>query len=90
MPVDSVGMTTRPPGEESLHAIGVLTRSTAHDLNNCMAAIMTYAELVLESISDTHPLREEVEAILCAGRRVILKTRELDHLARKLAPVGQS
>jgi hypothetical protein len=90
MPVDSVGMTTPPPGAESLHAIGVLTRSTAHDLNNCMAAIMTYAELVLESIPDTHPLREEVQAILCAGRRVILKTRELDHLARKLAPVGQS
>jgi signal transduction histidine kinase len=83
-------MMTPSAGAESLHAIGVLTRSTTHDLNNCMAAIMSFAELVLDSIPETHPLREEVQAILSAGNRVIVKTRELDHLARKLAPIGQS
>ena len=81
-------MTRQPEGADNLHAIGVLTRSTAHDLNNYMAAIMSFAELVLEAMPDTHPIREDVQSILCAGRRVVLKTRELDQLARKLAPIG--
>ncbi len=83
-------MTPEHQGAESLHAIGVLTRSTAHDLNNYMAAIMSFAELVLEAIPATHPLREEVQEILCTGERVISRTRELDQLARKLAPIGRS
>ncbi len=81
-------MTPEPPSRETLHAIGVLTRSTTHDLNNCMAAIMSFAELVLEDMGQEHPLRDKVQGILCAGRRVILKTRELDAMARKLAPIG--
>ena len=83
-------MTPEQPSGDNLHAIGVLTRSTAHDLNNYMAAIMSFAELVLDDMPAAHPLRREVQGILNAGRRVITKTRELDQLARKLAPIGQS
>ena len=81
-------MQPEQPSAENLHAIGVLTRSTTHDLNNYMAAIMSFAELVLEDMDEEHPLREKVQGILCAGRRVILKTRELNEMARKLAPIG--
>jgi signal transduction histidine kinase len=83
-------MTPDEPAAESLHAIGVLTRSTAHDLNNYMAAIMSFAELVLEDMPAEHPMRREVQGIICAGRNVITKTRELDQLARVLAPIGRS
>jgi signal transduction histidine kinase len=83
-------MTPDQPSAENLHAIGVLTRSTTHDLNNYMAAIMSFAELVLESMPDAHPLRAEVHGILNAGKRVICKTRELNDIARKLAPIGLS
>ena len=83
-------MTGQPEGADNLHAIGVLTRSTAHDLNNYMAAIMSFAQLVLEALPEQHPLRGEVQGILCTGRRVILKTRELSQMAGKLAPAGQS
>ena len=76
--------------DESLHALGVLTRSTTHDLNNYMAAILSFAELVLEDMPAEHPLRREMHGILSAGRNVVNKTRELDQLARKLAPIGQS
>ena len=82
-----------PPEQASadnLHAIGVLTRSTAHDLNNYMAAIMSFAELVLDDMPAGHPMRREMQGILCAGHSVIAKTRELDQLARKLAPIGKS
>ena len=83
-------MTPDQPGAENLHAIGVLTRSTTHDLNNCMSAIMAFAELVLESLPESHPVREQVQGILSTGRRVVVKTRELDMIARKLAPIGRS
>ena len=83
-------MTPEQGGADNLHALGVLTRSTTHDLNNYMAAIMSFAELVLEDLPAEHPLRNEVQSILCAGRSAIMKTRELDQLARSLAPVGQS
>jgi signal transduction histidine kinase len=83
-------MTPEQDGAENLHAIGVLTRSTTHDLNNCMSAIMAFAELVLETLPDSHPVREQVQGILSTGKRVIVRTRELDQIARKLAPIGQS
>ena len=83
-------MTAEQPTADNLHAIGVLTRSTTHDLNNYMAAIMSFAELVLESMPAAHPLRNEVYGILNAGHRVISKTRELNAIASKLAPIGQS
>ena len=83
-------MTPEPLSVENLHAIGVLTRSTTHDLNNYMAAIMSFAELVLEDLPDSHPLRDKIQGILFAGRRAVLKTRELNEMARKLAPIGAS
>jgi len=74
---------------KALEAFGVLTRSTTHDLNNQMAAIMTFADLVLEALPDSHPIRHEVEEIRIAGERAVAKTRELALLARRLAPIGR-
>jgi signal transduction histidine kinase len=88
--VESVSMTPEPAITENLHAIGVLTRSTTHDLNNYMAAIMSFAELVLEAMPESHPLRNEVHGILNASHRAIVKTRELNEFASKLAPIGLS
>jgi signal transduction histidine kinase len=69
-----------------LEAIGVLTRSATHDLNNHMAAILSFAELVLEALPVDHPLRADVEEIRTAGFRAVTRTRELDRLARQLTP----
>jgi len=71
-----------------LEAIGVLTRSAAHDLNNHMAAILSFAELVLESLPENHAAREDLEEIRSAGLRAVARTRELDKLARELSPIG--
>jgi signal transduction histidine kinase len=73
-----------------LEAIGVLTRSATHDLNNHMAAILSFAELVLEALPEDHPLRADVEEIRTAGFRAVARTRELDRVARQLAPVGRA
>jgi signal transduction histidine kinase len=73
-----------------LEAIGLLTRSATHDLNNYMSAILSFSELVLEALPPEHPLREDVEEIRDAGLRAIARTRELDQLARQLSPLGRA
>jgi hypothetical protein len=78
-------MTT---AQDALQAIGVLTRSTTHDLNNQIAAILTFADLILEVLPKDHGVRAEVEEIRLAGKRAIMQSRELDRMARKLAPAG--
>ena len=70
---------------QRLEAIGILTRSATHDLNNHMAAILSFAELVLEALPVEHPLRADVEEIRTAGFRAVARTRELDRLARQLS-----
>jgi signal transduction histidine kinase len=72
-----------------LESLGVLTRSATHDLNNQMAAIMTFADLVLEALPASHPIRYEVEEIRLAGERAVAKTRELALLARRLSPTAR-
>jgi hypothetical protein len=71
-----------------LEAIGVLTRSATHDNNNHMAAILSFAELVLETLPANHESREDIEEIRAAGMRAVARTRELDRLARELSPIG--
>ena len=75
---------------KALEAFEVLTRSTTHDLNNQMAAIMTFADLVLEALPPAHPIRADVEEIRSAGEKAIAKTRELSMLARRIAPAKQA
>jgi signal transduction histidine kinase len=81
MPVPDQGTVER------LAALGVLTRSATHDLNNHMAAILSFAELVLEALPDDHPLRADIEEVRHAGVRAVARTRELDRMARQLTPI---
>jgi hypothetical protein len=74
---------------DALEAFGVLTRSTTHDLNNQMAAIMTFADLVLEALPPAHPIRADIEEIRSAGAKAIAKTRELSMFVRRLMPPGK-
>lgn len=71
-----------------LEALGLLTRTATHDLNNHMAAILSFTELVLEALPEDHPLRADVEEIRTAGVRAVARTRELNRLARQLTPTS--
>lgn len=87
--VDSVSMPSDLADTiKRLEALGVLTRTATHDLNNHMAAILSFAELVLEALPVDHPLRADVEEIRTAGFRAVARTRELNRLARQLTPTG--
>jgi signal transduction histidine kinase len=73
-----------------LEAMGVLTRSATHDLNNHIAAMLTFLELVLESLPTDHPTREDIEEIRASGERAIARTRELDRISRELSPIAKA
>ncbi len=71
-----------------LAALGLVARSTVHEVNNQMVAILGLAELLLEGLPDQAELRDDLAEIRDAGNRVIAKTRELARAARELAPLG--
>jgi len=52
-----------------MEAIGTLAGGIAHDFNNILAAILGYAEMANDDISDLSPAKFEVEQILKAGSR---------------------
>ncbi len=81
---------TSEQAADSLEAIALLTRSAAHDINNHMPAILSLAELVLETLPEGHAAREDIEEIRAAGLRAVARTRELDRMARQLAPIGRA
>jgi two-component system cell cycle sensor histidine kinase/response regulator CckA len=80
---------TRNKLEEQLHhaqkmeAIGRLAGGVAHDFNNILTAVMSYAGLALDGVSPGHPVRDELEGIQKTARRGAELTRQLLAFARK-------
>jgi len=66
-----------------LEAVGRLAGGIAHDFNNMLAVILGQAELVLEALLPTSPLRENVQEIQRAAERSAEVTRQLLTFARK-------
>ena len=54
---------------QKMEAIGTLAGGIAHDFNNILAAVMGYAEIALEEVSEDHQLKLRLERILNAGSR---------------------
>jgi two-component system cell cycle sensor histidine kinase/response regulator CckA len=71
-----------------LQAMGLLTRSAMHELNNHMTAIVGFAELVLDQLPEGDPLREDLEQIRMSTRNAVETARELSLLGRALSPLG--
>jgi signal transduction histidine kinase len=68
---------------QRLEAVGRLAGGVAHDFNNLVAAILSYADLILHSlpIGDAH--RDDVEEIKRAGRHAAELTRQLVAFSRQ-------
>jgi PAS domain S-box-containing protein len=68
---------------QKMDAVGRLAGGVAHDFNNLLLIISAYAELMLDSLAGTHPLRRNVSEIITASRRAADLTRQLLAFGRK-------
>jgi PAS domain S-box-containing protein len=68
---------------QKMEAVGRLAGGVAHDFNNALQIILTYAEMLEERLADDPLGFEHNREILSAGRRAALLTRQLLALSRK-------
>lgn len=54
---------------EKMAAVGMTAGGVAHDLNNILAGLVSYPELLLDSLPDDNKIRGQIEAILESGKR---------------------
>jgi signal transduction histidine kinase len=69
---------------QRLEAVGHLAGGVAHDFNNVLAAILSYADLAADSIREPGPLAD-LESIQTAARRGAGLTRQLLQFSRREA-----
>lgn len=72
-----------------MESIGVLAGGVAHDLNNILAGIVGYPELLLRKLPPDSELRLPLEAIQDSGRRAAMVVADLLTVARSVARVWE-
>jgi signal transduction histidine kinase/CheY-like chemotaxis protein len=68
---------------QKMDAIGNLAGGVAHDFNNILTIITSYAELALDSVPHESPLESKLQEILQAAHRAAELTRQLLGFGRK-------
>lgn len=82
--------------EEKLHrsqkmeAIGMMAGGVAHDLNNMLAGIVNYPELMLMKLPQDSNLKRPLEAIRDSGQRAVAVVADLLTVARGVASPRES
>jgi PAS domain S-box-containing protein len=68
---------------QKMEAIGNLAGGVAHDLNNVLAGLVSYPELILMGISHDNPLRKSILTIKKSGEKAAAIVQDLLTLARR-------
>jgi signal transduction histidine kinase/ActR/RegA family two-component response regulator len=66
-----------------VEAVGRLAGGVAHDFNNMLTVILSYAELLRRRLGDEHPLRPVADEIARAGHHAAELTRKLLSVSRR-------
>ncbi len=68
---------------QKMESVGRLAGGIAHDFNNKLAIINGYAEMAIDMMGTSDPLREAIQEIYTAGNQSALIVRQLLAFARK-------
>ncbi len=68
---------------QKMEAIGTLAGGVAHDLNNILAGLVSYPDLILTEIPDDSPLRKHLLTIKMSGKKAAAIVQDLLTLSRR-------
>ncbi len=68
---------------QKMEAVGRLAGGIAHDFNNMLSVINGFAELGMESLPESDPVKDKLRDILGAGERAAALTQQLLAFSRK-------
>jgi len=71
---------------QKMESIGRLAGGIAHDFNNILTAVLGYAEISLNRLSDNEPLRKNLDGIMTAGLRAKDLVSHILMFSRKTLP----
>jgi PAS domain S-box-containing protein len=75
---------------EQLQSVATLAGGVAHEVNNQMAVVLGFAELVLRALGSGHPQTEDMQRILSAAGKAAGISRQLLAFSQQLPIVRQN
>jgi len=71
---------------EKMEALGTLAGGVAHDLNNVLGIVVGYAEMLLDGVDKSSPIRHGLENVMSGGMKAAAIVDDLLTLARRGVP----
>ncbi|MBA4369446.1 MAG: hybrid sensor histidine kinase/response regulator [Desulfobacterium sp.] len=80
---EKIKLETQLQQAQKMESIGRLAGGVAHDFNNMLSIILGYADMALDKLQPSDPVRYDIQEIISAGQRSVEVVRQLLAFARK-------